>query len=240
MTDSFEPLRPFEIQVWLEARIGPIDLSLSNATLTLLLVSLLSSLLLALAMRRPQLIPDKIQFAVETYYLFIHRLTTENIREGEQFVPLIFTLFTFILGCNLIGMLPGMFTPTSQIVVTGTLALMVFTYSILLRIRRHGWGIFRTFAPPGLPGWLLPLMVPIELLSFLARPVSLAVRLFANMTAGHTVLGVIAFFGLLAPWFIQWVPMGLSVALYGVEIFIAVIQAYIFSVLSCVYIDDAM
>jgi len=238
--EGMQPLRAFEVQIYFPLQVGGVDISINNTAVMMWLAVLMMTLLLYFGMRRPHLVPGRVQALVESYYDFVCRLTVGNIRHGERFIPLIFTLFTFILGCNLIGMVPGMFTPTSQLVVTGTLALMIFLYSVMLRVRKYGWGFFASFAPRGMPVYLLPLMIPIELLSFLARPVSLAVRLFANMTAGHTVLGVIAFFGLIAPWFIQWVPMGLSVALYAVEVFIALIQAYIFSVLSCVYIDDAL
>ncbi|MDX8401224.1 MAG: F0F1 ATP synthase subunit A [Mariprofundaceae bacterium] len=239
--EPFQPLASFEPRPLIGIRLGGLDLSLDSAGLAMLFAALLSFALLFAATRRatPER-PGRAWMMVELYHGFVRRMTLDNIREGERFVPLIFTLFTFIAVCNLLGQIPGVFTATSQIVVTGTLAAMVFGYSVLLRFRRHGWRALLSFAPAGAPRWLLPLMIPIELLSFLARPVSLAVRLFANMTAGHTVLGVLAFFGLLAPWFAQWLPMALSVALQGVELFIAVIQAYIFSVLSCVYIDDAL
>ncbi|RMH61872.1 MAG: F0F1 ATP synthase subunit A [Zetaproteobacteria bacterium] len=238
--ESMQPLRAFEVQVYWPLHVGALDLSISNTAVTLWLAVLLAVAVLLLGIRRPALLPRWPQLLVEQYYIFVRTLTLANIRQGERFVPLIFSLFTFVLASNLIGMLPGMFTATAQLVVTGTLALMVFLYSLWLRFCRHGWRMLGTFLPHGVPGYLVPLLLPVELLSFLARPVSLAVRLFANMTAGHTVMGVIAFFGLLAPWFIQWVPLGLSVALYAIEIFIAVLQAYIFSVLSCVYIDDAL
>jgi len=238
--ESMQPLHAFEVQQYVDLHLGWLDLSITNTAVMMWLAVLLVSLLLRLLLHRTRLHPGNRQLLVESYYCFIHQLTIGNIRDGERFVPLICTLFSFILGCNLIGLLPGLFTPTSQLAVTGTLAVLMFSYSVWLRVWRHGWGFFRAFVPHGIPVYLLPLMIPIELLSFLARPVSLAVRLFANMTAGHTVLGVIAFFGLLAPWFVQWVPMGLSVILYAIELFIGVIQAYIFSILSCVYIDDAM
>lgn len=238
---SLQPLEAFEVQVWLAIRPFGLDISLTNTAISLLAVSLACAALLFLLLHRVELLPGRSQLLGELYYCFIRDMTLGNIHQhGERYVPVIFTLFTLIAGSNLIGLLPGAFTPTTQIVVTATLAVAVFLYTIVLRIRLHGWRFLMAFVPGGIPAFLLPLMIPIEVLSFLARPVSLAVRLFANMTAGHTVLGVIAFFGLLAPWYIQWVPMSLSVALLGVEIFIAAIQAYIFCVLSCVYIDDAI
>ncbi|MDX8406238.1 MAG: F0F1 ATP synthase subunit A [Mariprofundus sp.] len=238
--ESMQPLHAFEVQVYVELHLGWLDLSITNTAVVMLLGVLLVFVLLRLCMHERNRIPGYRQSLAESYFCFIRNLTLNNIRHGERFVPLMFTLFSFILGCNLIGLLPGVFTPTSQIAVTATLAVMVFLYSVWLRIRNHGWGFVRAFVPNGIPVYLLPLMIPIEVLSFLARPLSLAVRLFANMTAGHTVLGVIAFFGILTPWFVQWVPMGLSVVLYAIELFIGLIQAYIFSILSCVYIDDAM
>jgi F-type H+-transporting ATPase subunit a len=236
-----EPLRHFRIEVHLPLQLAGVDLSISNAVVWMWIGSAAVFLLLYIATRRMQPHPDRLQLVAEIVYRFIDRMAQNNIgREASRFVPMLFTLFCFIIGCNLIGLIPGAFTPTSQIVVTGTLAVGIFAYTVWLRIDRHGWRFFRAFAPPGVPAFLLPLMIPIELLSFLARPVSLAVRLFANMTAGHTVLGVIAFFGLLMPWFAAWLPLGLSVILLAIEIFIAGIQAYIFTILSCVYIDDAL
>jgi len=239
--ESMQPLHAFEVHVLLPLNLFGWDVSLTNSAMALLATGFICTTLLTLLLQRRQVVPDRIQLLGELYYGFVRDMTLKNIHEhGERYVPIIFTLFTLIAGCNLIGLLPGAFTPTTQIVVTGTLAAAVFLYTIILRFQLHGWGFFHAFTPRGIPVFLMPLMIPIEILSFLARPVSLAVRLFANMTAGHTVLGVIAFFGLLAPWYVQWVPLSLSVALLGVEIFIAAIQAYIFCVLSCVYIDDAI
>ncbi|OIO68915.1 MAG: F0F1 ATP synthase subunit A [Zetaproteobacteria bacterium CG12_big_fil_rev_8_21_14_0_65_55_1124] len=236
-----QPLHPFTVHTQLPIELFGVDISLTNTAIALLLASVCSTAILMLLLQRQSILPGRWQLLGELYYDFVRNMTVKNIHEhGERYVPVMFTLFTLIAGSNMIGLMPGSFAPTTQIVVTGTLAIAVFLYTIYLRIRLHGWGFFHAFAPPGIPALLLPLMVPVEILSFLARPVSLAVRLFANMTAGHTVLGVIAFFGLLAPWYIQWVPLSLSVALLGVEIFIAAIQAYIFCVLSCVYIDDAI
>ncbi len=238
---GMQPLHPFEVHILYPLELFGWDISISNTSVALIGSVLVAVLALLLLLRRPGLLPDRLQLLAESYYLFVYRMTVSNIRgHGEAYVPAILTLFTLIAASNLIGLLPGAFTPTTQIVVTGTLAASVFAYTLVLRIRLHGWRFILSFVPAGVPVWLLPLMMPIELLSFMARPVSLAVRLFANMTAGHTVLGVIAFFGLLAPWYVQWVPMSLSVVLLAVEIFIAAIQAYIFSVLSCVYIDDAI
>jgi len=238
---TMQPLHAFTVHTQLPLELFGVDISLTNTAIALLLTSIFSTVILILLLQRQSILPGRWQLLGELYFDFIRNMTLKNIHEhGEHYIPIMFTLFTLIVGSNLMGLLPGSFAPTTQIVVTGTLAAAVFLYTVFLRVRLHGWGFFHAFAPHGIPFYLMPLMVPVEILSFLARPVSLAVRLFANMTAGHTVLGVIAFFGLLAPWYVQWVPLSLSVALLGVEIFIAAIQAYIFCVLSCVYIDDAI
>jgi len=238
---NLEPLEHFHITIVVPLQIAGIDISISNSVIWMWLADLVILLFFYIAFRDPQAVPRRMQAAGELAYLFIRNMVDQNIGpDGHPFIPLLFTLFYFILTCNLLGLLPGSFTPTSQIIVTGALAAGVFLFTLIIRVRLHGMGFFRAFAPQGLPTWLLPLMVPIEVLSFLARPVSLAVRLFANMTAGHTVLGVIAFFGLAMPWFIAWIPLAFSSVLVVAEVFIAVIQAYIFTILACVYMDDAL
>jgi len=235
------PLEHFRVIVYHDIHLGPLDISISNTAVFMWIAITLVFVLLRLMMMRPAIIPGQWQLMAEMLYDFVARQTRLNIHgEGEKYIPLMFTLFTFILGCNLIGLIPGAFTPTSQLAVTGTLAVGIFLYATGLRFYRHGWGFFHAFAPQGVPKIMLPLMVPIELLSFFARPVTLALRLFANMTAGHMALGVLAVLGMAAPWFMQWLPMGFTVVQILLEMIIAFIQAYIFVVLSCVYIDDAL
>ncbi|ATX82603.1 ATP synthase F0 subcomplex A subunit [Mariprofundus ferrinatatus] len=234
-------LEHFRVIVHYELHLGPLDISISNTAVFMWLAVAIVAGTLRLMLVRPELVPKPGQLLAEMLYGFVARQTCLNIHgEGEKYIPLMFTLFTFILGCNLVGLIPGAFTPTSQLAVTGTLAVGVFLYASGLRFYRHGWGFFHAFAPQGVPKIMLPLMVPIELLSFLARPVTLALRLFANMTAGHMALGVLAVLGLAAPWFLQWLPLGFTVVQIALELIIAFIQAYIFVVLSCVYIDDAL
>ncbi len=234
-------LEHFRVVVHHELQLGIIDASITNTALFMWLAVALVAISLRLLIHRPKMVPGTGQLLVEMLYGFVARQTQLNIhRESERFIPLMFTLFTFILGCNLIGLIPGSFTPTSQLAVTGTLAIGIFLFATGLRFYRHGWGFFRAFAPQGVPVIMLPLMIPIEVISFLARPVTLAIRLFANMTAGHTALGVLAVLGLASPWFMQWLPLGFTVVQIALEIVIAFIQAYIFVVLSCVYIDDAL
>jgi len=235
------PLDHFKVIIYQDVHLGPVDISISNTAVYMWVAIVLVVVTLRLMMMRPKPVPGPAQLLAEMLYGFIARQTRLNIHaDGERFIPLMFTLFTFILGCNLVGLIPGAFTPTSQLAVTGTLAVGIFMYATGLRIQRYGWGFFRAFAPEGVPKLILPLMVPIEIISFMARPVTLALRLFANMTAGHTYLGVLAVLGLAAPWFIQWLPLGFTVVQIGLEMIIAFIQAFIFMVLSCVYIDDAL
>jgi len=239
---SMDLMRGMEVHRVLPLRVGGVDVSLTNASLVMLTACLLFALVLAWALRRPRLEPGRMQLLVEVYYGFVRDIVHGNIshRHAERFVPAMFTLFTLIVSSNLAGIAPGVFGATTQIVITGTLAASVFAWTIWLRLRLHGWRFFLAFAPRGVPVFILPLVVPIEMLSFLARPVTLAVRLFANMTAGHAALAVLAVLGLGAPWFLAWLPMGFTLVQIAMEMAIAVIQAYIFTVLTCVYIDDAL
>ncbi|PJA79708.1 MAG: ATP synthase F0 subunit A, partial [Nitrospirae bacterium CG_4_9_14_3_um_filter_51_5] len=159
---------------------------------------------------------------------------------GMRYFPLITTLFLFILFSNLVGLVPGSFTVTSQIIVTGVFAVSVYLLSLVVGFQLHGAKFLGILVPPGTPGWLLPLMIPIELISQLARPISLAVRLFANMTAGHVILGVLFGLTIAGGLFLGWLPFSFTIALYGLEVGIAFIQAYIFTILTCVYIGDAI
>lgn len=239
--DMGKALEHFNVVIYQDIRLGPLDLSISNTTIFMWIAVVIVILSLRTMIMRPKLVPGTAQLLIEMLYSFVARQTRLNIhRESAKFIPLMFTLFTFILGCNLIGLIPGSFTPTSQLAVTGTLAVGIFLFATALRFYRHGLGFFRAFAPQGVPKILLPLMIPVEMLSFLARPVTLALRLFANMTAGHTAIGVLAVLGMAAPWFLQWLPLGFTVIQIALEMIIAFIQAYIFVVLSCVYIDDAL
>ena len=197
--------------------------------------------LFRLAMRNPTLVPGRLQSVAEAGYLFVQGMIQDIIGpSGKKFFPAIFTLFFFVLFSNWTGLIPGSFTVTSQLIVTGTLALTIFALSIVLGAYHHGWKFLGFFVPHGLPPALLPLMVPIEIISFLARPISLSVRLFANMTAGHTVLGVLFFFTATLSWAVAWLPFGFTVVFTAMEIFIGFIQAYIFTILTCVYINDSI
>jgi len=237
----FDPLTPLQVQVYLRLDIAGLDVSISNTVVFMLLAVAIATLLLRWMVLPQARVPGRAQLLAEIFYTFIAGLTRSNIhRHSEQYVPAMFAVFIFILACNLIGLVPGAFTPTAQIAVTGTMALAIFAYTTGLRIRLHGWHFFLAFAPKGVPALLLPLIIPIEILSYMARPVTLAVRLFANMTAGHTALVAVAFLGLGTPLLASWIPLAFGAAQIALEIMIAFIQAYIFTILSCVYIDDAL
>ena len=187
------------------------------------------------------LVPTKLQSLAEILVEFIRGIIHDTMgKEGMRYFPLICTLFLFILFCNLLGLIPGSYTVTSQLVVTGFFALSVYILSLMVGFSIHGAKFLGILVPPGTPGWLLPLMIPIELISHLARPISLSVRLFANMTAGHTILGVLFGLAIAGGVLIGWIPFAFTVALYALELGIAFIQAYIFTILTCVYMGDAI
>jgi len=235
------PLHPFELHPLVQITLFGVDISLNKAVLMMWVVISLVAGLLILAGTSRRLVPTKLQSLAELLVDFIRGIILDTMgKEGMRFFPFIATLFLFILFCNLLGLIPGAYTVTSQIVVTAAFALFVYSMSVVLGFSLHGLKFLGILVPPGTPAWLLPLMVPIELISQLARPLSLAVRLFANMTAGHTVLAVLFGMALSLPLLIGWLPFAFTIAINGLEVFIAFIQAYIFSVLTCVYLGDAI
>lgn len=239
------PLEQFEIQELVPIHVGGWNLSFTNSSLWMLLAVALVSFLFTAGVRSGSLVPGRWQAAVEMAYEFIANMIRDNVgREGLPYFPFIFTLFVFILFGNLLGMIPYSFTYTSHIVVTFAMAAVVFVGVTVIGIARHGIRFFGYFVPEGVPLLLIPLMVPIEIISYFVRPVSLSLRLFANMMAGHTMLKVFGGFvvllfgsglGLLAP-----APLAVVVALTGFEVLVACIQAYVFAVLSCLYLHDAI
>lgn len=235
------PLHPFELHSFVDLSLFGIDISINKAVLMMwVVVALVAGLLIAAGASR-RLVPPKLQNVGELLVEFIRSMIMDTMgKDGMRFFPFISTLFVFILFCNLLGLIPGTYTVTSQLVVTAAFALFVYSMSIVVGFVLHGVKFLGILVPPGTPGWLLPLMIPIELVSQLARPLSLAVRLFANMTAGHTVLAVLFGMTLSLPLLIGWLPFAFSVAMYALEVAIAFIQAYIFTILTCVYLGDAM
>jgi F-type H+-transporting ATPase subunit a len=235
------PLHPFELHNYVGLSLFGIDISLNKAVLMMWIVIIAVAALLLIAASSRRLIPTKLQSLAELLVEFIRGIILDTMGQlGMRFFPFVATLFLFILFCNLLGLIPGTYTVTSQIIVTAAFALFVYGMSLVVGFLLHGLKFLGILVPPGTPGWLLPLMVPIEIVSQLARPLSLAVRLFANMTAGHTVLAVLFGMTLSLPLLIGWLPFAFTIAINGLEVIIAFIQAYIFTVLTCVYLGDAM
>jgi F-type H+-transporting ATPase subunit a len=234
------PLKQFEIQTLVPIRIGGIDVSLTNSSLYMTLVIITITLFLTLSMRRRSLVPGRWQSLAEIFYEFIAGMIRDNVGpEGHKYFPFIFTLFMFILFGNLIGLIPYSFTFTSHIIVTFGMAMAVFIGVTIIGFIKHGWRFFGLLLPHGVPWYIAPLLIPIELLSYFTRPVSLSLRLFANMTAGHTMLKVFAGF-VAAIGMFGFIPLIFVAALTGLEFLIACLQAYVFTILSCIYLNDAL
>ena len=236
-----DPLHPFELHALIPLSLFGLDISLNKAVVMMFVAVALVIGLLVRAGSSRQLVPTRLQSLAEILVEFIRGIIRETMgQEGMRFFPLISSLFFFILFCNLLGLIPGSYTVTSQLVVTGVFAVGVYTLSVVVGFRLHGIRFLGILVPPGTPGWLIPLMIPIELISHLARPLSLSVRLFANMTAGHVILGVLFGLTIAGGLLIGWLPFAFTVALYALELGIAFIQAYIFTILTCVYLGDAI
>lgn len=234
------PLHPFELHNYIPINLFGLDISINKAVIMMWVVVGLTAFLLVKAGRSRRMVPTKLQSLGELLVGFIRDIILDTMgKDGMRFFPFIATLFVFILFCNILGLIPGTYTVTSQIIVTAVFALTVYAISIVMGFVLHGVKFLGILVPPGTPGWLLPLMMPIELVSQLARPLSLAVRLFANMTAGHTILGVLFGLTITGGLLIGWLPFAFTIAMNVLEVGIAFIQAYIFTILACVYLGDA-
>lgn len=236
------PLEQFTIKPIIEA---PGGFDFTNSSLWMAIAVASATIFLVGGMRKREMVPGPWQSMAESFYEFIGNMIRDNVgSEGRKFFPLVFTIFMFVLFGNALGMLPGAFTYTSHIIVTFALALFVFLFVTLVGLAKHGLHFFSFFIPDGAPKFLYPLIIPIEVISYLSRPISLSVRLFANMVAGHTMLKVFAgfVFGLGAATFGvgALAPLGLNVLLIGFEFMIAFIQAYVFTILTCLYLNDAL
>ena len=236
------PMHQFEVyRIGPEIKLGTINLSFTNASLFMVISSLAILLLLFLGTKKKLLVPSKIQFVTEMSYTFIAKMINDTAgHNAKPFFPFIFTLFMFVLFCNMVGMLPYSFTVTSHIIVTFMFAAMVFVGVTIIGFIKHGIKYLELFVPKGVPIVLLPLIVVIEIISYLSRPVSLSVRLFANMMAGHTMLKVFGGFVISLGLLGGWLPLSFSVALTGLEILVAFLQAYVFAILTCIYLNDAL
>jgi F-type H+-transporting ATPase subunit a len=242
-----DPIHQFTVEPFVPVHLFGLDISFTNASLFMLLVVALVSLVMLIGTSQRSIVPGRLQSAAEMSYEFVASTVKMSAgTEGMKFFPLIFTIFMFILGCNLLGLLPFSFSITSQLVITFALALVVILVVLTVGFSRHGTHFLKLFVPSGVTIWLLPFIVVIEVISFLIRPITLSVRLFANMLAGHITLKVMAGFvaALLgagvATWIVAPLPFLANVVLLGFELFVAVLQAYIFTILSCVYLNDAI
>jgi F-type H+-transporting ATPase subunit a len=241
VAESNNPLEQFKIERLFDLHVGGLDASFTNSSLFMVVAIVAITVFLIVAMSGRALVPTRLQSMAELSYEFIANMIRENVgTAGMQYFPFIFSLFMFILFCNLIGMIPFTFTVTSHIIVTFAMALVVFVGVTIIGFARHGLGYLKLFVPAGVPMALLPLLVVIEVLSYLIRPISLSVRLFANMTAGHTMLKVFAGFVVALGILGGWAPLAFVVALTALEFGIAILQAYVFTILTCIYLNDAV
>lgn len=241
MAAEHSPLAQFTVERIVPLHIGGIDISYTNAALMMTIVVVLIVGLLLLATRRARLVPGRLQSVAELAYEFTDRMVADNVgeEEGRPFFPFVFSLFMFLLIGNVIALVPFSFSFTAQIVITATLALLVFVLVTVVAFVRHGFHFFSFFFPPGAPLIMAPLIVPIEIVSYLARPLTLAIRLFANMMAGHTMIAVIGGFAVALGYFF-FLPVLANIALFALELIVAVLQAYVFAILTVLYLHDAI
>lgn len=242
-----DPIHQFEIKRYLDLDLFGIDASFTNSALWMVISVVLISLLTIWGMGGRALVPTRLQSVAEISYEFIANMVRDIVgASGMKFFPFVFTIFMFILFMNMLGLLPGAFTATSSISVTAALALLVFLTVIVAGFAKNGFGFLKLFVPSGIPKILLLLVVPIEVISFLSRPVSHSVRLFANMLAGHITLKVFGGFvtmllgtgGIMAT--ISIFPLSMALALTALEVLVAFLQAYVFAMLTCMYLHDAL
>ena len=240
MAIELHPLEQFTIERIVPIHIGGLDISYTNAALMMTIAVVCVTALMVFATRRAALVPGRWQSVAEMSYEFVADMIDTNIGHGgRQFFPFVFTLFMFILFANLLGMIPYSYTTTSQIIVTFALAAVVFILVTTIGIIRHGFHFLSLFVPHGVPKVLLLLLVPIELLSYCIRPFTLSIRLFANMLAGHTMLAIFGGFAASIGVF-AFFPTAINVLLVGLEFLVAVLQAYVFAILTCLYLQEAI
>ena len=242
------PIEQFTIRPLFHIPVGGMDLAFTNSALAMLFAFLATVALFTLGTARASIVPGRLQSTAESIYQFIEGMIEDNIGHGgRRFFPLIFSIFMVVLMGNVLGLIPLNFTYTSHIIVTAAMALFVFALVIIIGVFKHGLKWFSIFLPSGLPWFVIPIIVPVEIISFLSRPVSLSVRLFANMLSGHIILHVFAGFCVLLASLmggfgilLSLVPMTVNVALTGLELLVACLQAYVFAVMSCLYLRDAV
>ncbi|WP_099865239.1 F0F1 ATP synthase subunit A [Pararhizobium haloflavum] len=242
-----DPIHQFHISQLVPIEIGGLDFSFTNSSLFMVATAAVAGGFLYMTTANRGLVPGRMQSVSEMSYEFVANMLRDGAgSQGMRFFPLVFSLFMFVLVANLIGMFPYFFTVTSHIIVTFMLAMLVIGTVVVYGFMKHGLGFLKLFVPQGVPGVLMPLVIAIEVISFLSRPISLSVRLFANMLAGHITLKVFAGFvtslGALGALGVGGaiLPLIMTVALTGLEFLVAFLQAYVFAVLTCMYLNDAL
>ena len=234
------PLSQFEIHSIVDLNVAGQNISFTNSSVAMVITVTFITLFLTLTVNKKSLVPSRMQIISESIYGFIAQLLQDTVGEdGKKYFPFVFSLFVFVLIGNMVGMIPYNFTFTSHIIVTFALAAVIFIGVTIIALIKHKMHFFSFFVIPGLPFYMLPLLIPIEIISYLSRPISLSVRLFANMLAGHTLLKVFAGF-VVSMGIAGVLPLVFIVALTGLEILIAFLQAYVFAILTCLYINDAL
>jgi F-type H+-transporting ATPase subunit a len=246
-TAMASPVEQFEIKKIISfGKVGGHEIAFTNSAAFMVIAVALILLFLILGSRSRSLIPGRVQAATELAYEFVAKTVRDSAgHDGMRFMPLVFSLFMFVLTCNLVGLIPGAFTVTSHLIVTAALAVVVILTVIIYGIAKHGSHFFGLFVPSGVHPAMLVILVPIEVISFISRPISLSVRLFANMLAGHIALKIFAGFVATLLFAGGWailspLPLALTVALTALELLVAVLQAYVFAVLTCIYLHDAL
>ena len=236
------PMSQFDVyRIGPEIKVGAFDISFTNASLFMIISTVSILLVFNLGSKRNSVLPNKMQLLAELSYTFIAKMISDTAgTKAKPYFAFIFSLFMFVLFCNMFGMIPYTFTVTSHIIVTFVLASFIFVGVTIIGFIKHGCGYLKLFVPSGVPAVLLPLIVVIEIISYLSRPISLSVRLFANMMAGHTMMKVFGGFVISLGLVGGWLPLSFSVALTGLEILVAFLQAYVFAILTCIYLNDAL
>jgi F-type H+-transporting ATPase subunit a len=246
---AVDPIHQFRIvEMFPMVKVGNIDVSFTNSSLLMLIAVAGLTLFLVGATAKKALVPSRLQSSAELMYEFVATTIRSTAgTEGMRFFPFVFTLFMFVLTLNMLGLIPYSFTVTSHIIITAALAITVFLAVLIYGLVRHGLHFFNLFVPKGVPIYILPLIVFIEILSFVSRPISHSVRLFANMLAGHITLQVFAGFIILLGtglgalgWIGGILPFTMIVVLYALETLVAFLQAYVFAILTCIYLNDAI
>ncbi len=238
---GFDPMHQFEIKRVFSFELFGVDASFTNSSAFMVLAVTLISLFTIASMSGRSIVPGRMQSITELSYEFVASMIRDTVgNDGQKYFPFIFSLFMFVLVTNMLGMLPYSFTVTSHIAVTLALALVVFIGVTVIGFIKHGIGFLKFFVPSGIPKPLVPLLVVIEIISYLTRPLSLSVRLFANMMAGHTMLKVFASFVIGLGVLGGWAPLAFMVAFTGLEVLVAFLQAYVFAILTCIYLNDAL